>query len=807
MSSDDNAERDKGLVFVDTAFDRRPATHVMIIGVGAFQSKKLKPVTSPPISARAIADWFLDQKAGFTNPERPLGSLALALSETPPGQAGAQYASVTVPRATFAEVKAAVKDWVKRANTHKDNVMVLFLSSHGESFGRRTAFLLEDYDTDPLEQTAGMTEIEQFITALENAVPTSQLLLFDCCRLKTSLGLPAEEEFGTKLISLSRARDDHGGTRHQWALCSTSLYEEADGRRDKTTVFTDSLLRALNGAAADVSGARWPVRPGILVDRLTQFLRLFARPDGSLQTPAGRAAGSFAITYPGGLDRVKTYVSLSDRARWPRCRTVISDHREVVSTKTAGEAAPFFAEFDLEELKTVTISIDRDGKALGSEILTPRAPVAFVEIGAVPTVETASPVPRRGPSAELVFEFTAAAEVGAGFVVALSRRDGNNPGPLKPVVGGTREKLRLDVEPGAYSAVITLPDGTSVSRELQAEQGASVHSLIVSGPSLHEWLGYATLAGALLASTSISQGPDAVSAPRFPQQPLNPRGPTVTSVARSMPAPSFSELVGVMAKPRDAARLGAAGPRTPALREAAGDRDFLRFDVPEHNPLVFEDAYTQRRGPLWAVLGFGTRIEAAFVPQLGRPSDPNEWSAHLIVAAAPAEGRAATSGIVESYRWSGLLAFLASRDFERGSEVLKVMQGEVREAVRSKMTNPLAAVAGALIAVGAGASELVPRQWLENITNRFPQIPDGPIILARRLMTERSPDFDRISELLEQGFSRGVPFFSLTCDWLARGLESVPGSQEESSQERGLVRRVAARVDPQQAFTVVKLTP
>ena len=150
LPADDKA-RDVGVVYCDKARATLPATHVLSIGVAAYQSDAFKkPLNTATISARAFADWFVDEKkARFKNRRCPLGSVAVLLSEAP-GQARSTYANGPVPRATFAAVQTAVEAWIGRLNTHKDNLAILYVASHGESFLNRMAFLLEDFGMRPL---------------------------------------------------------------------------------------------------------------------------------------------------------------------------------------------------------------------------------------------------------------------------------------------------------------------------------------------------------------------------------------------------------------------------------------------------------------------------------------------------------------------------------------------------------------------------------------------------------------------------------------------------------------------------------
>ena len=208
-----DADRDVGLIYTDPSLDASPSTHVLIIGVGQYLSDRLLPVSSPPIAARSITNWLLEKEGnGFNNAQKPLGSVALLLSELSDG-ARSVFATAPIPRATFANVKKAVRMWVSRARSHPENFLLLFISSHGESFGRRTAFLLEDYGTDRDDITAGMSEVEQFVEALASINIEQQLLIFDCCRTRTPLNLRFDQQFGAKLInpkSISKPLDAKG---------------------------------------------------------------------------------------------------------------------------------------------------------------------------------------------------------------------------------------------------------------------------------------------------------------------------------------------------------------------------------------------------------------------------------------------------------------------------------------------------------------------------------------------------------------------------------------------------------------------
>src|SRR5687767_12707438 len=114
---------DPALVYLDTSRSPNdPSTHVLIVGVGRYEFGKganetpvagdLRQLTSPPISAREIADWFV---RSFQNSQKPLGSVALLLSEDPvrqyqaPRPLGAPPVNVLWP--SLRHVKQAAGEW------------------------------------------------------------------------------------------------------------------------------------------------------------------------------------------------------------------------------------------------------------------------------------------------------------------------------------------------------------------------------------------------------------------------------------------------------------------------------------------------------------------------------------------------------------------------------------------------------------------------------------------------------------------------------------------------------------------------
>jgi hypothetical protein len=785
----DDAGRKAGLVYNDDMLHDGPAAHVLIIGVAAYESPKYKKVLdTATISARVVADWFVDAaKARFSNPICRLGSVAVLLSETP-GAAKASYAGGEIPRATFTNTKAAVRDWVERINTHKDNLAFLYVASHGESFLNRTAFLLEDYGMDALDATAAMVEVEQLVGALENAIPVPQLLLFDCCRNPSSTELPWAETIGNKLIALKRRSDDHGEPRKQWVICSTTLGKHATGLASGPTLFNMALIEALNGVASDTSADGWPVRPGLLVDKIDRILALHRLPDEKAQTPAGRMAGSFEITFPGESRDVPIYIALSDPSDWPDSTISIRvNGTDVEPIKGTENQSPFQMR-RVPELAVVEVKAARHNVDLGRAKAKVYPPAVFLAIEKNVTTFAAL-IGRLPPSrgliarAKLVIDVQSQFPIAKGAVVNIVRRDEPRASAREfPVdIGG---QTTVDSQPGDLTIILRTPDGQTQTRDVALLDNQILRVQFATGRSPHEWLAAAAVAGAI-------------------------RKPARESVPTAIPGLEITvEVVGGIdmnfrINPPAAVGMGiVAGP---------DDGRFARYDVIDERESRFLRSISPSAPLLFARVAIGSREEFAAIPSLGQAGryTVGGWTPYLLLDRRAAPNEHVTSVIVEDRRWTGVLGFLGSREIAAGAVLLDSGLNEAAiAAMEDKLSNPLAAVAGALIAVAASNPDVGKRwdPWLANITNWFIDIPDGPIVRGRRLLMRASTD-EQIAEArrcFEEGFRRGVPFYSLSVDWLARGLESLPGDDEALTRMQAAARNLSSRIDPTHAFTVIR---
>ena len=172
-----------------------PGTHLIAIGIGCYHHLPgglgtttkhhlgLGQLSSPPISARAVASWFIEK---FDCTERPLASVSLVVSEKTPQPfenpvTGQKFE--TLPTGTIEEVKTALRQWITRAETNSRNSIILYFCGHGLSAGVQNYYLMRDYGEDNEDPLFGAINFRNLLSGLSTKKPSYQLLLFDACRL------------------------------------------------------------------------------------------------------------------------------------------------------------------------------------------------------------------------------------------------------------------------------------------------------------------------------------------------------------------------------------------------------------------------------------------------------------------------------------------------------------------------------------------------------------------------------------------------------------------------------------------------
>jgi hypothetical protein len=257
-----------------------PQTHVLIIGVGHYRhfgdgdeptgadDFGMRQLTSPVHSAKEIASWFVEH---YDHPAARLGSVRLLCSElhnnTYEHPGGSR---IPVGRASFDNVRTAIRAWKDAGDGHVDNILIFYFSGHGVSDGARTVLILDDYGEDDQAPLDGAFDFSQVHRAMDHCQARTQCYFIDACRVAgEDLIDGANIGKGTivrnepdKSIGLPKVRSP--------IFYSTLAGAEAYGRQGRSSFFSEAIVTGLNGAAADNTSGAWRVDTGQLL-RLIRF--------------------------------------------------------------------------------------------------------------------------------------------------------------------------------------------------------------------------------------------------------------------------------------------------------------------------------------------------------------------------------------------------------------------------------------------------------------------------------------------------------------------------------------------------------
>jgi len=258
----------------------KPGTHVIAIGIGNYDHLEggtgqltnhhlgMKQLTSPPLSARAVATWFIEN---FDCEEAPLTSVSLVLSEPQPAQYTGDRGPRTVPQGTYEEVSAALVAWSDRASGNTRNRLILYFCGHGLGAGDDNLYLLRDYGRNRTDPMMGALNYSKLKVGLACLRPSFQFLLFDACRSSPDF---AKWNGGGGQRGFAVDLDQRLGVAEPMLQCplfSTELDGKARGFANQPTLCATAFIQAMNGASARKEEGRWYVTTHLMENALTDM--------------------------------------------------------------------------------------------------------------------------------------------------------------------------------------------------------------------------------------------------------------------------------------------------------------------------------------------------------------------------------------------------------------------------------------------------------------------------------------------------------------------------------------------------------
>jgi hypothetical protein len=272
---------DPALVFDDTLPPGAAGVHAIVIGIGHYRhfpggagdefdagDEPIEQLSSPPHSARAVADWLL--AAYHKDATHPLRSLSLVIAE-PSGSA--IYAHLLcpereVPDAKIEDIRGAVQAWKARGDANVDNLMLFYICCHGISAGLQHTLLASDFGADVNNPFRHAIDFTQFHQGMAKCAATKQVYFIDACRVLSD-NLFRDGSKGDPIIS----SDGKILQRSAPVFRSTLAGSSAWGLNNRPSAFAQALPLAFRGGAWRRENGQWLVCSSLLKLALEQQIK------------------------------------------------------------------------------------------------------------------------------------------------------------------------------------------------------------------------------------------------------------------------------------------------------------------------------------------------------------------------------------------------------------------------------------------------------------------------------------------------------------------------------------------------------
>lgn len=281
-----------------------PRTHLFVIGVGAYRhlaggaepldhlrGVRLSQLSSPPMSARALTDWFVGE---MENPDTPLGSAEMLLS--PPGTyALPDGRSVEVDAATIGNIAAAFDAWLARCNRHEDNIAIFYFCGHG-LMREVVALLAEDFGRSGQRPFEASVDFTMTFEGMAQSAARRQLYIIDACRqvMRSTLALQRIDSTALAIGTFEREHE-----RDAPILYASAEDDRAYALSGRPTRLADALLKGLRGLGSEIVDGSWIVTPRRLLEAVSDLVVQENVPGAPMQRPriGGETAGLAATLH------------------------------------------------------------------------------------------------------------------------------------------------------------------------------------------------------------------------------------------------------------------------------------------------------------------------------------------------------------------------------------------------------------------------------------------------------------------------------------------------------------------------------
>lgn len=301
-----------------------PGTHALVIGVGRYprlgggdnavaNPDGMMQLSSPPVSARALASWLLGE---YRDVQKPLRSLSLLLSESSPApfvdpRTGTAH---TVEVADIGNIVAAVKEWKLRGDSDPGNRLIFYFCGHGISQGDDMALLAADVFADEDNPLNGALDFKNLMNGLKRCKASQQVFFVDACRASSDVLIELSGSFAGQVPLGPGMRPLDLPRRLHVPFYATLAGDRSHARPGQVSLFTDALLKSLRGAGSDDPEGDWRVTTTRLQEAIDHFMRQpqFAGAVAGVQVPTVGELPVFDLHQLPGTPVVPVYVGCNE---------------------------------------------------------------------------------------------------------------------------------------------------------------------------------------------------------------------------------------------------------------------------------------------------------------------------------------------------------------------------------------------------------------------------------------------------------------------------------------------------------------
>lgn len=411
-------------------------------------------------------------------------------------------------------------------------------------------------------------------------------------------------------------------------------------------------------------------------------------------------------------------------------------------------------------------------------------------------------------------------------------------------VGETAEPLRKELPIGHWSIDVIMPSGESIQDDFDVVAGGDIACDLRVEHSPHEEWSWHHLAGAVRSRERYySASPVEPERESGVRQALDARHslgladwrklllkaggsaiPSMGGVSLHDVAMAVQQAVAIGRGQEEEIRLNLMRSRDPRalwsqlLRPdvAADDWAFSIMDSVASEHRVLDDVYSvfhltdqsvSYGERTWAyVQAFGER-RLLSLPSPWPETDPSGGMHPRmdVLVRFVDEERGLAEVVIADDQVSTMLGYMTSNRLLHAASIAE----RAELWLFHKVMNRLAAAGGGyvMLATRLGEDDGEWYQWIRNLSEWFPDVPDGAILEGAMCLNgpKSMRDFDRAAECFREAYSRGLPYYSLGLSWLRSGLATLEAGYSELVEPAMLVSRVSRMAETSVPFTTLRL--